>query len=120
MFTYRNYLNVCLIAGAGVAAGALGVLSLTQKNNSGLRKTCVSLLSRGLDLKDKIGVATEVAKESVEDILAEARYESHARKIDVEMESEQGEVAAIKTSKPAKKTKAVKKTTAKRASSKTV
>lgn len=83
MPTLNNGWKVCLVAGAGLALGALGALSLTRKNgsNSGLRKTCVSLLSHGLDLKDKVSVATGIAKENLEDVVAEARYESDIRKM---------------------------------------
>lgn len=84
MVTFRNSWGVYLLAGAGLAAGALCVLSLTRKNKSGIRKACVSALSYGLDLKDKVCVATEFAKESAEDVIAEARYASEMRKSNVE------------------------------------
>ena len=115
MSMYRNCWGFCLVAGVGVAVGALAVLSLTRGNKSDLRKTCVSLLSHGLDLGEKAAVAAETVKESLEDFTAEARYEADARKMNV-LEEDAHEVGdTVKRAQPvAKKAVSAKKAVAKR------
>lgn len=108
-----------LIAGAGLAAGALALLSLTRNNKSSLRKSCVSLLSHGLDLKDKMTVAAEIAKESLEDLTAEARYESDARKMKAAYDEDLSDTEDTAEIEAVEKVKAAKKSTTRRTSSKT-
>lgn len=116
MWTFNNGWKTYLLVGAGLAAGTLGILALTRKNNCAVRRACVSLLSHGLDIKDKIVVAAETTKESLEDVVAEARYESAARKMDAAVTSSEDEVAQPETTA---KPKLVKKTAAKRSTNKT-
>lgn len=75
----NDYLKYGLIAGAGVALGALGVLALS-KDKADLKKMCTTLISYGMDLKEKTATVMETAKENVEDIMAEAAAESQKRK----------------------------------------
>lgn len=68
-----------LALGAGVALGAVGAL-LLSKNSAEVKKTLSTLLSHGMDLKEKAASYMETAKENMEDIAAEARHASEQRK----------------------------------------
>lgn len=68
-----------LALGAGVALGAMGAL-LLSKNSAEVKKTLSTLLSHGMDLKEKAASYMETAKENMEDIAAEARHASEQRK----------------------------------------
>ena len=68
-----------LALGAGVALGAVGAM-LLSKNSAEVKKTLSTILSHGMDLKDKAATVMEHAKEDMEDIAAEAREASKQRK----------------------------------------
>ena len=68
-----------LALGAGVTIGAVGAM-LLSKNSAEVKKTLATLLSHGVDLKDKASSFMETAKENMEDLAAEARHASDERK----------------------------------------
>ncbi|MDR1241178.1 MAG: hypothetical protein LBM00_00095 [Deltaproteobacteria bacterium] len=74
-----NFWKYGLALGAGVAIGAVGAV-LLSRGNINLKKACAGLLSRGLDIKDRAAGFAGTAKENLEDIAAEARYEQELRK----------------------------------------
>ncbi len=75
----NDYLKYGLIAGAGIALGALGVVALS-KDKVDLKKMCTTLISYGMDFKEKTATVMETARENMEDIVAEAAQESQKRK----------------------------------------
>ena len=74
-----NFWKYGIAVGAGVALGAVGAL-LLSKNSAEVKKTLTTLLSHGMDIKDKASSYMENAKENMEDITAEARHASKQRK----------------------------------------
>ncbi len=60
-----------LIFGAGVALGVGATCAVKSKAG---KKLAVALASKGLELKDRLACMADRMKESVEDIVAEARY----------------------------------------------
>lgn len=62
---------------AGVAVGVLGVALLSRGR---LRPLCVDMVNRGLDIKDRAAEVIETARERVEDVVAEARYQKEQQK----------------------------------------
>lgn len=68
-----------LAVGAGVAIGAVGAI-LLSRGTIDVKKTCATLLSHGMDLKDKAATLVETAKENMDDLAAEARHEREQRK----------------------------------------
>ncbi len=74
-----NWWKYGLALGAGVAVGAIGAVILSR-GNVNLKKVAADLLSHGMDLKEKTATFMETAKENFEDIAAEARHASEARK----------------------------------------
>lgn len=68
-----------LVLGAGVALGTVGVL-LLSKNSAGAKKAFTTVLSHGMDLKDKAASCMKSAKENMEDLAAEARRASEQRR----------------------------------------
>ena len=60
-----------LIFGAGVALGVGATYALKSRRG---KKLAVALASKGLELKDRLTCMADRMKESVEDIVAEARY----------------------------------------------
>ncbi|MDR2077107.1 MAG: hypothetical protein LBP61_09315 [Desulfovibrio sp.] len=68
-----------LAAGAGVVAGFF-VAALFSRSPGNLKKPCVALLSRGMDLKDRAAAAVETARENIDGLAAEARREQARRK----------------------------------------
>lgn len=60
-----------LIFGAGVALGAGAVYAARSRTG---KKFAVALASKGLELKERLACMADRMKESVEDIVAEARY----------------------------------------------
>lgn len=68
-----------LAIGAGVIVGAAGAV-LLSRGNIDLKKTCATLLSHGMDLKEKAATLVETAKENMDDLAAEARHEQEQRK----------------------------------------
>jgi len=75
----NNFWKYGLAIGAGVAVGALGAV-LLSRGTVDLKKAAATLLSHGMDLKDKAATLVETAKENIDDLAAEARHEQEARK----------------------------------------
>lgn len=61
----------CLIFGAGIALGVAAVCAVKSRTG---KRMAVALTSKGLELKDRLACMADRMKESVEDIVAEARY----------------------------------------------
>ena len=76
----ENWWKLGLAAGLGIAAGILGTAVVSRGKGGDLRKVCTSLLSHGMDVKEKAATLLETAKENIEDLAAEARHESELRK----------------------------------------
>lgn len=74
-----NFWRCGLCLGAGVVIGALGAI-LFSRSNIDLKKTAATILSHGMDLKDKASEFVETAKENMEDLAAEAKQERTQRK----------------------------------------
>lgn len=68
-----------LALGAGVLLGVIGAVLLSRANID-LKKKAASLLSHGMDIKDKASGLIATAKDNVEDIATEARNEQKKRK----------------------------------------
>ena len=68
-----------LAVGAGVAIGAFAAV-LLSRNSIDLKKSAATLLSHGMDLKDKAASFVETAKENIDDLAAEAKHEQEQRK----------------------------------------
>ena len=82
----ENFWKYGLALGVGVAVGAAGAV-LFSRGSIDLKKTCATLLSHGMDLKDKASSFMETAKENMEDITAEAKHEQEQRNIAEEQAS---------------------------------
>jgi hypothetical protein len=65
--------------GIGIALGAVGAV-LVSRNPGAAKKLCAGLLSRALEVKEKAATVVETAKENMEDLAAEARYDLEERK----------------------------------------
>lgn len=74
-----NYWRYGLTLGAGIAIGAAAAV-LLSRGNVDVKKSFATLLSHGMDLKDKAAGMVETAKENMEDLAAEARHEKEQRK----------------------------------------
>lgn len=80
----ENWWKYGLAVGAGVAVGAAAAV-LLSKGNVDVKKSFATLLSHGMDLKDKASTLVETAKENMEDLAAEARHEQEQRKVGEEV-----------------------------------
>jgi hypothetical protein len=65
-----KYGNLLLFA-AGAAAGAGAVWLVTSGKG---KKAAVAIAGKGLELKERVAVMAERAKEAADDVLAEAKY----------------------------------------------
>lgn len=74
-----NFWKYGLALGAGVLLGAAGAV-LLSRGTIDLKKTAATLLSHGMDLKEKAAEFVETAKENMEDLAAEAQNERDKRK----------------------------------------
>ncbi len=74
-----NYWKYGLAIGAGVAIGALGAV-LLSRGSIDLKKAAATLLSHGMDVKEKAAEFMETAKENMDDIAAEADHERKQRR----------------------------------------
>lgn len=63
----------------GVVAGAVGATAVS-KGKLDLKSITTDLISRGIDVKDAVLTKVETVKESVDDLVAEARHEAEQRK----------------------------------------
>ena len=75
----NNYWKYGFTLGAGIALGALGA-TLLSRGSIDLKKTMATVLSHGMDLKDKAATLVETARENMDDLAAEARQVSETRK----------------------------------------
>ncbi len=75
----NGWLKYGLVLGAGVAIGAAGVI-LLSRNPEAVKKTCTTLLSHAMDMKEKAATFMETAKENFEDMAAEAKQDFEERK----------------------------------------
>ncbi len=66
-----------LLSGALWGLGAGVVLALTRENGEGLRPLTKSAVKAYLSASDRVRELTSEARESIEDIYAEARAEAH-------------------------------------------
>ena len=73
------YVKYGLIGLGGAVLGAIGTLAIV-KNKETLKPLATALVSRGLDVKDAVQRGLETAKETIDDIVAEARAKSEERK----------------------------------------
>ncbi|MDR1508055.1 MAG: DUF6110 family protein [Synergistaceae bacterium] len=65
-----KYGNLLLFA-AGAAVGAGAVWLVTSGKG---RKSAVAIISKGLELKERVACMAERAKETADDVVAEAKY----------------------------------------------
>lgn len=70
-----------LLFGAGVALGVGATYAVKSRRG---KKLAVALASKGLELKDRLACVADRMKESVEDIVAEARYANEHGDVTVE------------------------------------
>ena len=75
-----NFWKYGLAAGVGVVVGVIGAV-LLSRGSIDLRKSCATLLSHGMDVKDRAAALVENAKENIDDLAAEARNEQSQRKV---------------------------------------
>lgn len=68
-----------LALGAGVLLGVVGAV-LLSRSNIDLKKNAATLLSHGMDLKDKARGLVATAKNNMEDLATEARNKQKERK----------------------------------------
>jgi hypothetical protein len=68
-----------LALGAGVLLG-VAAATVFSRNNVAMKKTVASLLSHGLDIKEKAAGLMETARENIDDLAAEAKHEREQRK----------------------------------------
>lgn len=74
----NNLVKYGLLIGGGIAIGAIGALVLTR-NSEELKKAAATILSHGMDFKEKAAAYMETAKENMEDLAAEAKDMSDKR-----------------------------------------
>ncbi|MDR1660351.1 MAG: hypothetical protein LBR94_08480 [Desulfovibrio sp.] len=74
-----NFWKYGLAVGAGVVVGAIGAV-LLSRGSIDLKRHCATLLSRGMDIKDKAAAMVETAKENIDALAAEAKREQILRK----------------------------------------
>ena len=96
-----------LIFAGGLILGALGAVALAKgKKAGGIKPLASSLLSAGLDVKDKVMTGIDGVREELADVVAEAQVKSQMRR----ESQEEAEAAATVPAKPVKKTRSVDKT----------
>ena len=95
----------------GLVVGALGAVAVAKgKKFGGVKPLASSLLSAGIDVKDKVLAGVEGVKEDLADVVAEAQVKSQERR-EAKEAVEAAEVAApvaVEEVKEAKKTPAKK------------
>lgn len=84
----------------GVALGALGAVAITR-GKLDVKPLATSLLSSGLDLRDKALAAVESVKEDIADVVAEAQVKSQEKREAAEAAEAAETVAAAKTEEAA-------------------
>ena len=84
----------------GVALGALGAVAITR-GKLDVKPLATSLLSSGLDLRDKALAAVESVKEDIADVVAEAQVKSQEKREAAEAAEAAETVAAAKTEESA-------------------
>ncbi len=71
-----DFAKSVIIFGAGLALGYLGAKVIAHP--AGIRGAAVGAVSRGMDIKEKVMTSFEMARENVEDVVAEAEYSGQA------------------------------------------
>ena len=84
----------------GVALGALGAVAITR-GKLDVKPLATSLLSSGLDLRDKALAAVESVKGDIADVVAEAQVKSQEKREAAEAAEAAETVAAAKTEEAA-------------------
>ncbi len=74
-----NWARCAIWFGAGAVVGAAAVL-FASKNSEEAKRALTNAVSKGMDLKDKASTLIETAKESLDDIAAEAKHAKEQRK----------------------------------------
>lgn len=79
----------------GLVVGALGAVAIAKgKKFGGVKPLASSLLSAGIDVKDKVLAGVEGVKEDLADVVAEAQVKSQERREAKEVKEAAEEVAA--------------------------
>lgn len=95
-----------LIFAGGLILGALGAVALAKgKKAGGIKPLASSLLSAGMDVKDKVMTGIDGVREELADVVAEAQVKSQMRR----ESQEEAEAAATVQANPVKKTRRVAK-----------
>ncbi len=95
-----------LIFAGGLILGALGAVALAKgKKAGGIKPLASSLLSAGMDVKDKVMTGIDGVREELADVVAEAQVKSQMRR----ESQEEAEAATTVQAKPVKKTRRVAK-----------
>lgn len=105
----------------GIALGALGAVAIAKgKKFGGVKPLASSLLSAGIDAKDKFLAGVEGVREDLADVVAEAQVKSQERREAKEVKEAVEEVSEkVEKKVVAKKAPAAKKTTRKTTTRKT-
>lgn len=102
----------------GLVVGAIGAVAIAKgKKMGGVKPLASSLLSAGIDMKDKVLAGVEGVREDLADVVAEAQVKSQERK-EAKEAAEAAQVAEVASEvaeetveeKPAAKKTAAKKT----------
>lgn len=96
-----------LIFAGGLILGALGAVALAKgKKAGGIKPLASSILSAGLDVKDKVMTGIDGVREELADVVAEAQVKSQMRR---EAQEEAQAAVVVEQAKPAKKARRVAK-----------
>lgn len=90
----------------GLVVGALGAVAIAKgKKFGGVKPLASSLLSAGIDVKDKVLAGVEGVKEDLADVVAEAQVKSQERREAKEVKEEKKPVAkkTVRRTRKAKK-----------------
>ncbi len=86
----------------GLVVGALGAVAIAKgKKFDGVKPLASSLLSAGIDAKDKVLASVEGVREDLADVIAEAQAKSQERREAKEVE--EAVISAEEAKKPARK-----------------
>ena len=87
----------------GLVVGALGAVAIAKgKKFGGVKPLASSILSAGIDVKDKVLAGVEGVKEDLADVVAEAQVKSQERREAKEVKEAAEEVAVEVAAEPAK------------------
>lgn len=74
----NGWLKLGLYFGAGVVTGVAATV-LLSRNSADVKNALAKTVSYGMDIKDKAATCVETAKESLDDIAAEAKHAKEQR-----------------------------------------